>query len=154
VGTRQTRWIYFRKKCKSYKSRWSLHRHYRKRNGFDAWRHDSRPLQKKRRSQKTVRNRIFHSSKNSYDQKFYLETKLKANEIELFLQFCEADQNQEQLQQTTIRWVRWIFCSPKHGFKTRYFKKIIYFSSLWTNWQLFIQPPDTSIQHSCETYPS
>jgi hypothetical protein len=36
--------------------------------------------------------------------------------------------------------------------KARYFKKIIYFSSLWTDWQLFIQPPDTSIQHSCETY--
>jgi hypothetical protein len=34
-------------------------------------------------------------AKNSYDQKFYLETlKLKANEIELFLQFCEADPNQ------------------------------------------------------------
>jgi hypothetical protein len=31
-------------------------------------------------------------AKNSYEQKFYLETlKLKANEIELFLQFCEAD---------------------------------------------------------------
>jgi hypothetical protein len=47
---------YTLEKCKSYKSRWSLHRHYRKRNGFDAnWRHDSRPLQKKkRRSKKTV----------------------------------------------------------------------------------------------------
>ena len=31
-------------------------------------------------------------AKNSYDQKFYLETlKLHPNEIELFLQFCEAD---------------------------------------------------------------
>ncbi|SEA62955.1 hypothetical protein SAMN05443667_106174 [Flavobacterium gillisiae] len=31
-------------------------------------------------------------AKNSYDQKFYLETlKLQADEIELFLQFCEAD---------------------------------------------------------------
>jgi hypothetical protein len=56
-------------------------------------RHDSRPLQKKRRSQKTVPEIEFSTvAKNSYDQKFYLETlKLKANEIELFLQFCEAD---------------------------------------------------------------
>ncbi|EIA09602.1 hypothetical protein [Flavobacterium frigoris] len=31
-------------------------------------------------------------AKNSYDQKFYLETlKLQADEIDLFLQFCEAD---------------------------------------------------------------
>lgn len=31
-------------------------------------------------------------AKNSYDQKFYLETlKLQPSEIELFLQFCEAD---------------------------------------------------------------
>ncbi|SEA62980.1 hypothetical protein SAMN05443667_106175 [Flavobacterium gillisiae] len=31
-------------------------------------------------------------AKNSYDQRFYLETlKLHPNEIELFLQFCEAD---------------------------------------------------------------
>jgi hypothetical protein len=31
-------------------------------------------------------------AKNSYDQKFYIETlKLQADEIELFLQFCEAD---------------------------------------------------------------
>ncbi|MEZ7500058.1 hypothetical protein QO200_15070 [Flavobacterium sp. Arc3] len=31
-------------------------------------------------------------AKNSYDQKFYLKTlKLQADEIELFLQFCEAD---------------------------------------------------------------
>ena len=31
-------------------------------------------------------------AKNSYDQKFYLETlKLHPNEIELFLEFCEAD---------------------------------------------------------------
>jgi len=31
-------------------------------------------------------------AKNSYDQKFYLETlKLQADEIELFLQFCETD---------------------------------------------------------------
>lgn len=31
-------------------------------------------------------------AKNSYDQKFYLETlKLNADEIELFLQFCEVD---------------------------------------------------------------
>jgi hypothetical protein len=31
-------------------------------------------------------------AKNSYDQKFYLETlKLHPNEIELFIQFCEAD---------------------------------------------------------------
>jgi DNA-binding protein YbaB len=31
-------------------------------------------------------------AKNSYDQKFYLETlKLQTDEIELFLQFCEAD---------------------------------------------------------------
>jgi hypothetical protein len=43
-------------------------------------------FKKKRRSQKTVRNRLFHGSKNT--TKIYLETlKLKANEIELFLQF-------------------------------------------------------------------
>jgi hypothetical protein len=39
------------------------------------WRHDSRPLQKKRRSQKTVPEIEFSTvAKNSYDQKFYLET--------------------------------------------------------------------------------
>jgi hypothetical protein len=46
---------YTLEKKKSYKVD-GVYRHYRKRNGFDAnWRHDSRPLQKKkRRSQKTV----------------------------------------------------------------------------------------------------
>jgi hypothetical protein len=57
-------------------------------------------FKRKRRSQKCS-NRLFHGIKNSCNQKFYLETlKLKANEIELFLQFCEADPNQKQLQQT------------------------------------------------------
>jgi hypothetical protein len=53
------------KKIKSYKSRWSLHRHYRKRNGFDAnWRHDS--LQKeKTKSKNCSRNRLFHGSKKA-----------------------------------------------------------------------------------------
>jgi hypothetical protein len=44
-------------------------------------------VQKKRRSQKTVPNEFSTVAKIA-DQKFYLETlKLKANEIELFLQF-------------------------------------------------------------------
>jgi hypothetical protein len=37
-------------------------------------------------------------AKNSYDQKFYLETlKLKADEIDLFLQFCAADPKSKTL---------------------------------------------------------
>jgi hypothetical protein len=59
-------------------------------------RHDSSLFKRKRRSQKTVPEIDFSTvAKNSCNQKFYLETlKLKANEIELFLQFCEADPNQ------------------------------------------------------------
>jgi hypothetical protein len=61
-------------------------------------------LFKERRSQKTVPEIDFSGKKNSCNQKFYLETlKLKANEIELFLQFCEADPKSKKLQQTTIR---------------------------------------------------
>lgn len=40
-------------------------------------------------------------AKNSYDQKFYLETlKLQPNEIELFLQFCEADPKSKTIAET------------------------------------------------------
>jgi hypothetical protein len=63
-------------------------------NGMDLmqWRHDSRPLQKeKTKSKNCSRNRLFHSKKIATTKKFYETLKLKANEIELFLQFCEAD---------------------------------------------------------------
>jgi hypothetical protein len=95
-------------------SRWSLHRHYRKRNGFDAIGGMILGLfKRKRRKKNCSRNRLFHSSKKA-DQKFYLETlKLKANEIELFLQFCEADpksNNCSKLQYAEYDG----FCSPKN----------------------------------------
>jgi hypothetical protein len=69
-------------------------------------RHDSRPLQKEKDEvKKTVPEMTFHGSKNSCKPKILSLKllKLKANEIELFLQFCEADPKSKQLQQTTIR---------------------------------------------------
>lgn len=50
-------------------------------------------IKEKEAIKKTVPEIEFSTlAKNSFDQKFYLETlKLQANEIELFLQFCEAD---------------------------------------------------------------
>jgi hypothetical protein len=132
VGTRQTRWIYFRKKCKSYKSRWSLHRHYRKRNGFDAIEWILGSSKEKTKSKKLFPKWIFHGSKKIADKKFYLETKLKANEIELFLQFCEADPKSRTIaaNDNTLRTMDFLFAKTR-SLKARYFK-IIYFSSLWT----------------------
>jgi hypothetical protein len=60
-------------------------------------------------------------AKNSYDQKFYLETlKLKANEIELFLQFCEADPKSRTIaaNDNTLRTMDFLFA------KNTEFKKL------------------------------
>jgi hypothetical protein len=71
---------------------------------------------RKRRSQKNCsRNRLSTVVKNSCNQKFYLETlKLKANEIELFLQFCEADPKSKTIaaNYNTLRLMDFV---PKHG---------------------------------------
>jgi hypothetical protein len=74
----------------------------------------------------------FPRSKNSCNQKFYLETlKLKANEIELFLQFCEADPKSKTIaaNDNTLSTMDFLFAKNTE-FKSSVLQKIIYFSSL------------------------
>jgi hypothetical protein len=69
----------------------------------------------KTKSKKLFLKSTFHGSKNSCKQKFYLETlKLKANEIELFLQFCEADPNQNNCSKQYVEYDGF-FVRKKHG---------------------------------------
>jgi hypothetical protein len=66
-------------------------------NGMDLMRIGSMISGLFRKEKEEIKNSIpeieFSTlAKNSYDQKFYIETlKLQADEIELFLQFCETD---------------------------------------------------------------
>jgi hypothetical protein len=80
-------------------------------------RHDSRPLQKRKDEVKKLFPKSnFPQCKKNTTKKFYLETlKLKANEIELFLQFCEADPKSKTIAANDNTLSTMDFVRQKHG---------------------------------------